>query len=280
MGGYAAELLAKAISVHALDAPLTPDDWGTLAEYLRRTGGLDEQSTYKGTPRRGYAVAPGAGDTPGTPAQPLPLADLLHSKTGLYLQAEYLTQSTMLQIVGGTDRLAAAFAARLGDRIRYGAEVTEIRQQPDGVSVAYTRQGSTHKATGRFAVCAMPLPVLASLPVADFDPDVRKAMASVPYSSAGKIGLQFNRRFWEEEDGIFGGISKTDQDITQIVYPSSGYLGKKGVLIGYYQTGAKAAAMAGCSPAERVELALAQGEQIHPPYRRRSRPPSRCHGRT
>ena len=69
-------------------------------------------------------------------------------------------------------------------------------------------------------------------------------MAAVPYAAAGKIGLQFSRRFWEEDDRIFGGISKTDQDITQIVYPSSNYLGRKGVLVGYYQNGAKAAAMA------------------------------------
>jgi monoamine oxidase len=267
MGGYAAELLSKAISTHALDAPLTADDRAALIEYLRRAGALDEQSTYKGTPRRGYASPPGAGDAAGTPSAPLPLGDLLGSKTGLYLQGEYLTQSTMLQVVGGTDRLAAAFAARLGDRMLYGAEVIEIRQSPEGVSAVYRRDGEVHTARAAFAVCAMPLPVLASLNVGHFDTEVKKAMASVPYASAGKIGLQFSRRFWEEDDRIFGGISKTDQDITQIVYPSSGYLGRKGVLVGYYQNGAKAAAMAARTPAERLELALAQGELIHPPYR-------------
>ena len=90
----------------------------------------------------------------------------------------------------------------------------------------------------------MPLPVVAALRVADFEPDVKTAIAAVPYAAAGKIGLQFSRRFWEEDDAIFGGISKTDQEIAQIVYPSSGYLGAKGVLIGYYQNGVNAAAMA------------------------------------
>ena len=119
-------------------------------------------------------------------------------------------------------------------------------------------------APASFAVCAMPLPVLASLQVAHFADDVKKAMAAVPYAAAGKIGLQFSRRFWEEDDRIFGGISKTDQDITQIVYPSSNYLGRKGVLVGYYQNGAKAAEMARRTPAERLEVALVAGRADSP----------------
>ena len=86
--------------------------------------------------------------------------------------------------------------------------------------------------------------------------------------SAGKIGLQFSRRFWEEDESIFGGITKTDQEIAQIVYPSTAYLGRKGVLIGYYQNGTNAAAMAKRTPAERQEAALEQGERIHPQYRK------------
>ena len=93
-------------------------------------------------------------------------------------------------------------------------------------------------------------------------------MASVPYSAAGKIGLQFKRRFWEEDDAIFGGISKTDQEIAQIVYPSSGFLGPKGILIGYYQNGANATATARRAPGERLAMALSQGERIHPQYRK------------
>ena len=95
---------------------------------------------------------------------------------------------------------------------------------------------------------------------------LKKEMAAVQYASSGKIGLQFKRRFWEEDDQIFGGISRTDQEITQIVYPSHGYLGRKGVLIGYYQSGARAAEMAARTPAEREALALAQGKLIHPQY--------------
>jgi monoamine oxidase len=268
LSGYVAELLSKAVSMHALDEPLTDADQECLLEYLRRAGALNEKAAYAGSARRGYDTPPGAGDLPGGASTPLALDDLLGSKTGLYLQTEYLQQATMFQVVGGTDRLAAGFAARLSGRITYGAEVREIHQHADGVSVIYMKDSHAHRATAAYAVCAMPLVVLASLQGAHFAPDVKTAIASVPYSAAGKIGLQFKRRFWEEDDAIFGGISKTDQEIAQIVYPSSGFLGPKGILIGYYQNGANATAMARRTAQERLSLALSQGELIHPPYRK------------
>jgi monoamine oxidase len=268
LGGYVAELLSKAISTHALDDPLTDADREAFLEYLRRAGALNDKAAYAGSPRRGYQTPPGAGDLSGATSVPLPLDDLLGSKTGFYLQTEYLQQATMFQVVGGTDRLAAAFAARLSGRIVYGAEVCEIHQDADGVSVVYMKDSQAHRATAAYAVCAMPLVVLAALKGADFAPDVRTAIASVPYSAAGKIGLQFKRRFWEEDDAIFGGISKTDQEIAQIVYPSSGFLGPKGILIGYYQNGNNAAAMARRTPHERLAAALSQGELIHPQYKK------------
>ena len=267
MGGYAAELLSKAIAGHTLDEPLTDSDRNALLEYLRRAGALDEKALYRGSARRGYAAPPGAGDAPGRLSAPLPLDDLLESKTGFYLQQEFLTQSTMFQVVGGTDRLAAAFAARIGNRITYGADVCELRQRDDHVFVGYTRNGGTASMTATYAVCALPLPVVASLPAADLDAELKTTIASIPYSSAGKIGMQFGRRFWEEDDAIFGGISRTDQEIAQIVYPSSSYLGRKGVLIGYYQNGANAAAMGRLTPAERQAFAWEQGGKIHPQYR-------------
>jgi monoamine oxidase len=268
MGGYAAELLSKAIALHALDEPLTGADRDALLEYLRRAGALDDKASYKGSARRGYVTAPGSGDTPGVPTSPLPLDQLLESKTGLYLQQEFITQATMFQVAGGTDRLAAAFAARLGNRIVYGAEIREIRQREEEVAIGYVRNGKGHELSASYAVSALPLPILASLAASDFEPEVKTAIAAVPYSSAGKIGLQFSRRFWEEDESIFGGITKTDQEIAQIVYPSTAYLGRKGVLIGYYQNGANAAAMAKRTPAERQETALEQGERIHPQYRK------------
>lgn len=269
IGGYTSELLAKALSPAALNQPLTKADRDALIEYLRKAGGLDMRNAYHGSGKRGYTQPPGAGDAPGVIGEPIALHDLLNARLDGYLDIEYLHQPAMLQVAGGTDRLAYAFADRLQDRIVLGAEVREIRQRADGVSVVYARDGQTTKADARYAVCTMPLTALASLPSADLSAEITRAAAAVPYAATGKIGLQFKRRFWEEDDGIYGGASRTDQEIQQIVYPSTGFLGRKGILIGYYQTNGMLAAVMGTrTPAERTEAALAQGELIHPQYRK------------
>ena len=255
LDGYVAELLSKAVSQGDLDQELTSDDRENLLEYLRRAGALDERARYRGSPRRGEGAA-------------LALTDLLGSKVGQYLQLDYDYQPTMLQVVGGSDRLPAAFAARLRDRIVYRAAAREIRQRERGVSVVYADQnGRLRNVDADYCVCALPLTVLAAMQT-DFGPEFRRAVASAPYAAAGKMGLQFKRRFWEEDEGIYGGITKTDQEIGQIVYPSHGFHGPKGILMGYYIQGNDAGRPMGeRAPAERQAMALEQGARIHPQYR-------------
>jgi monoamine oxidase len=256
LDGYVAELLAKAVAQDKLDEPLTADDRENLLAYLRQAGALAEQDRYGGSPRRGLT------------GRPIPLGDLLGSRVGLYLQQDYNYQSTMFQIAGGTDRLPAAFAARLRDKIVYRAAVREIRRREAGVSIGYADQnGRLRRLEADYCACTIPLPVLATID-ADFSPPFKRAIASFTYAAAGKIGLQFGRRFWEEDDGIYGGATRTDQDIAQIIYPSAGFNGRKGVLIGYYIQDQRARGVGERTPQERLALALEQGERIHPQYRR------------
>ena len=255
LDGYVAELLAKAVDQDRLDEPLTSDDRENLLAYLRQAGALTDQDRYAGSARRG----------PSTTA--MALSDLLGSRVGLYLQLDYDYQATMLQITGGTDRLPAAFASRLRDAIVYRAAVREIRQRESGVAVVYTDQnGRTRRVEADYCACTIPLPVLATIET-DFAPEFERAIASFTYASAGKMGLQFKRRFWEEDDGIYGGASRTDQDISEIVYPSAGFHGRKGVVIGYYVRDPRGRQVGDRAPAERLALALEQGERIHPQYR-------------
>lgn len=114
-------------------------------------------------------------------------------------------------------------------------------------------------------ICTIPLTVLRDIPT-DFSREMQEAIRLVYYVPAGKIGLQFSRRFWEEDEQIFGGISRTNQDIQQIWYPSSGYLSQKGILVGYYNFDNQAFRQGLLSPAEREAEALAQGRKIHPQY--------------
>ena len=93
---------------------------------------------------------------------------------------------------------------------------------------------------------------------------------------AGKVGWQAER-FWETEDQIYGGISWTTDVITQIWYPSSGFLSAKGALTGAYMYGPEAetfnAAAGGRAPAcrPRAGRAAACGLRRTGAARRRDR---------
>ena len=267
--GIASELLAKAAARDTLDRPLSADDKARLIEWLRSEGDLDATLRYAGTTRRGYRVLPGAGDAAGVVDDPIALIDLLRTAFSGSLTTELWYQTTMLQPIGGMDAIPSALAARVR-AIRLGAEVLAI-EQPDGrVRVRYRDASGVHETSAHFAVCALPLTILRDMPM-DVTSTVRDAISSVRYMPVGKMGLQFKRRFWEEDEGIYSGITRTDLDITQIIYPSYGYHSAKGVVVGYYQNRPDAMelalAMGRRRPAERLEIALEQGAQIHPQYR-------------
>ena len=54
-------------------------------------------------------------------------------------------QATMFQPIGGMDRIPAAFEKKLGDVVRHGSEVRQIRQVDRGVRISYldTKTGSS-----------------------------------------------------------------------------------------------------------------------------------------
>ena len=281
--GYVDELLAKAIRRDALDRPLSADDKDALIEYLRDDAGLSPDLVYKpasdhgsfnrSAESRGYVYddLPAAGAHPGKLSNPLDFETIIKAGFGRHLGFEHQfdQQPTMFQPVGGMDNIARAFERRVGDRVRYGTEVREIRRTTDGgvrVVVADRLEDTTREVFADYCICTIPLSVLRGVP-ADFSPAVAEAVRVVPYMDVGKIALQFKRRFWEEDDRIYGGISWTDQNITQIFYPNYGYLGGNGgVLIGYYHFGRHAAEVGRLSPADRLAHAMAQGGKVHPQY--------------
>ena len=262
--GYTSELLAKAISQRALAAELTPDDAERMLEFLRGLGALGPDDRYTGSGRRGYAFPPGAGLEPGAVEPPFTLSDVLASRLGAYFPFELEWDQAMLmfQPVGGMDRLPHALAAAIQGRIRYGVEVRGIANTANGVAVTFWDGREARSVEADYCVCTLPPPILARIPN-DFAIDVQMDLAALQPVSTGKIGLEFGRRFWEEDERIFGGITNTNMDIGTIWYPSSGYLGERGVIVGYYNYFGDADAYAGRSPQEREQRALEQGRKVH-----------------
>ncbi len=278
--GSSAELLAKAINQKALDQDVTAEDRDKLLTALRKVGVLDENYTYKAgetsSRSRGWSREPGGGpDGAPIPSQPFSRSDILHPVfwDTIAFHTRYEFQTTMFQPVGGMGQIGKAFGQKLQDIITFNARVGKIQQEDKGVVVTWsdTNKGGSQQTRADWCICALPAPILAELEV-DVTPELKTAIASVPYSSSIKVGLEFNRRFWEEDEAIYGGISFTDQAIEQISYPSHGYQGRgPAVLLGAYMFDKPAYDFAGMSPAQRIELALEQGSKIHAQYRKEFR---------
>ena len=275
--GHVAELLAKATKQNALDASVSKEDQEKLLESLREWGALDKNHTYTSghdaSDRRGYQKDPGGGLT-ARPihSEPIGLADLLNSELWRLIPAGdvFDMQTALFQPVGGMGRIGEAFGRELGTLIRYNAKVTDIHQDERGVSVMYedTRApGSVLKARADWCLCTIPLSILAQIPM-NVAPALASAIAAVPYASAVKVGLQFKRRFWEEDEHIYGGITYTDLPISFIGYPSTGFHSAgKGVLLGAYMWGVNAMDFTAMTPQERVQKVVDYGSQIHPQYK-------------
>jgi monoamine oxidase len=181
----------------------------------------------------------------------------------------YEWHSTIFQPVGGMDMISKAFVKEVGPLIKYNAKVVAIHQDAGKVSVTYedtSKKGARHTVSADWCVCTIPLTILGQIDIQVGQP-MQDAIAAVPYSNSLKVGLQFKRRFWEQDDQIYGGISYTDLPISSIAYPNTNYHGKgKGVLLGAFMGGRDAMNMAALSAPDRVASAVKQGAMIHPQY--------------
>jgi monoamine oxidase len=277
--GGIAELLAKASSQGALDEAVSREDREILLQALKSWGALDRDYHYKtsliSAEYRGYDQPPGGGlSSEPVPSEPVALSDILKSRLWRYMQAfaNYNFQTTMFQPVGGMDMIGKAFARELGEAIHYRAKVIRIQQNNGSVTVSYVDAAHPseppRQAVADWCVCTIPLSILSQLPI-DFSASMKAAIEAVPYVAAVKIGLQFKRRFWEEDEAIYGGISYTDLPIRQIAYPNTGFNRTgRGVLLGAYLfDGANAFEFTAMPPEERVARAVEFGAAIHPQYR-------------
>jgi monoamine oxidase len=234
--GHVSELLAKCIGKGALDEEITAEDRERMIEFLRQYGDLQPDLLYKGSQRSGFKVPPGAGKAMPEAVDPLPMHALLDADLWQGMLAEEVIdwQPTMFQPIGGMDRIPSAFEKRLGSVVRYGAAVCSIRQSSAGVTVVYRdqRTGTDQTVTADYCICAMPLSIVRTLD-ADFSPDVRRVIDGTSYDSAYKIAWEAPR-FWETENGIYGGLSYLKQTVNVVWYPSARLFSQRGVVISGY----------------------------------------------
>ncbi len=268
--GNIARLLAKAVNQNALDQDLSAADKTNILAMLQEFGDLNGAFEYTGTERAGFPGQENSGSRQrGELVSPLQLQELI-GDTFWQLRQDYAQgldqQPTMLQPVGGMDRIARAFESQVATDIVYEAVVSEIRKIANGVRIVYQdRFGTPVSLDADYCVCTIPATVLRSI-ANDFSSMHQSAIAGFNYAAAGKIGFQ-SRRFWEQDHNIYGGISWTTQDITQIWYPNHGFGRNSGILVGAYMFGGSAGStFAAQSPQQRINASVTQGGRLHAEY--------------
>jgi monoamine oxidase len=274
--GGVAELLAKASGRKQLDRAVSKQDREILLESLKQWGALDKNHRYtiglSSSERRGYDKDPNGGliGEP-IPSRPIGIHDILKSGLWQYLAFGHIYefQTTLFQPVGGMDMISKAFAREVGDLVRFNCKVTAIQQDSRQVTVSYIDSiagGAPAQLSADWCLCTIPASVLSQIELNVGD-SMKAAIDALPYLASVKIGLQARRRFWEQDESIYGGISFTDLPNGMIGYPNSGFFSSgKGVLLGAYAFGPAAYEFTALSPDERIKRAIEFGRQIHPQY--------------
>jgi monoamine oxidase len=171
----------------------------------------------------------------------------------------------LVQLDGGMDKLPKAFLPDLRHRIRFGAKVIAIDQAPDTVTVHYQTPAGRFKETGDYAVVTIPFPVLRHVEILKpFSRPKQRAIRQLHYDASAKIVMQFRRRFWEEDDGVYGGGTVTDLPIRILFYPDHGRETGRGVVLASYTWAEDAQRWGSLSAADRIQQALENVTQIHP----------------
>ncbi len=257
LAGQVNELLIKAVDQKKLDLPLTAEDQNRLTTYLISQGYLDPKTrTYKAFANRGD----------GDPHQ---LAALLQAGFGNRLRSvpaiEGTTAAPMFQPIGGMDQIPKGFQRAIGPkRIRFNTEIQSVVQDANGVKVEYldTKTGKKSATTADYVVLCLPLSVVSGLDI-NLSPELMAAVKDVPYSNSAKVGLAMKRRFWEEDDGIYGGHLYTDLPLGEFSYPSNDYFTKKGVLLGLYANG-PVGDLLDRKVADRISHVVTNATKVHP----------------
>ena len=184
--------------------------------------------------------------------------ELLREEVGNYY-------TDMVEIAGGMDRLPAAFAPDLAGEIRHGARMVAIEQDETSVTVRYRTAAGTFAASADRAIITVPFPVLRHVETTPaFTPAKQRAIRQLHYDASAKILMQFKRRFWEEDDGIFGGGSMSDLPIRVTYYPDHGRETGRGVVLASYTWSEDAQRWGSLDPRDRISEALEDLAQLHP----------------
>lgn len=127
------------------------------------------------------------------------------------------------EVVGGFGLLPQRMEAAIGNAALFrGAKVNRVKRKGENLITTYVDdKGDVKNITSDWVVCTAPLGTLSQIDLAGVISDEKtRAIRQVTYDSSTKVLIKCNRRFWELEDGIYGGGSIWDGGLGHTWYPS------------------------------------------------------------
>jgi monoamine oxidase len=264
--GFISELLYKAVDKNAFDQPLTANDQERIREYVRGYGDLNYQGDYIGSERGGRKS--GGFINPAKIHEPIDVRSLLDSDFWMGFSA-FSSENTdwgepLMEMKGGNDMIVKAFVREIKSPIILKAPVQAIELKENGVDVAYQHKGKRKNISADYVFNSIPTHFMPAIPN-NLPIEYREGLAALRPGNFFKIGLQMKERFWEKQ-GIYGGITETNQPINQIWYPSHGIHSEKGIVLSAYAFYSQCEFFEKMTPEERIRFAGACGDKIHPEY--------------
>lgn len=167
-------------------------------------------------------------------------------------------------LVGGNDQLPKGMAEKLGDRIRYGTEVTSLTNMEGGVTIQAKSKGGPVSFNADRVICSVPAPVLADIKIQpNLSKEKQRAVRELPYLSMTRTYLQVQQPFWQEKD--VAGTAFTDLPIGQV----SGYMSSKNsssspAILESYAVGPTAVELGKMSDEKLIEKTVKEMQKVHP----------------
>jgi monoamine oxidase len=250
---YFGDALSASAGADAADWPPTAlqhYDAMTVAELWRKNGAPEEDLEVL---RLGFLGLLGDG------------IETISALNGLRETALRLPADQHFRIEGGNDKLPKAFAARLRERIHYGAPVVSITHDATSVRIAVKDASGVHQATADRLICAVPFTTLRDIEISPaFSPLKQQAIAEALSTSVTRTFLQCRTRFWTT-GGLSGGAS-TDLPVASLSHVTGDQPGPRGILESY-TGGANARRLAGMPLPDRLEFVVDQSSRIFPELR-------------
>ena len=267
--GFMSELLAKGLAAHKIDAPLDAADTERLIEFLRTYGDLDENRIYHGSSRAGYLNA-GMVEPPQHKGV-LDFSELLKSsfwQSNMHF-AEGVDQAPMMmEPVGGMDKVVDAFMAKVGSRVHVGAQVQSVMVRDDRVEVTYRERGKREQISADYCLNCIPMHLLAGIPN-NFPADYSGAFTAVRARQTAEARPPGERTFLGTRADLRRHQLDRAGHHADLVSRHTAFIARRACCSPHTSTADRpATASPTCLPPERLELAISQGEKVHPRLRR------------